>query len=499
MVLEGRVIKNKYFDSVTLMILAKKIKTKSGVIDAAVVMGTKENQEILKNSQMFLDVFSGADTSDMLVAISAKTSQLVEEVIKDLDQTILSLKKNVEGKKESIKSIEAATQNFDANMALISVPGKYAALVADDALNKNLNVMMFSDNVSIEDEILLKKKAHAKKLLMMGPDCGTAIINGVPLAFANVVKKGSIGVVAASGTGLQEVTVQINNLGGGISQAIGTGGRDIKKEIGGVMMIDAIKMLDKDKETKVIVLVSKPPHLDVLKKIGNAVKKIKKPVIAVFLGAEKNKLKEFPFIFADTLFDAAMLAVKKSGLKKLPKIDAVKIKSKNIKQRTFLRGLYSGGTFAYEAQIILKDLENLYSNVATKNSLSLEDNSKSKGHTIIDLGEDEFTVGRPHPMIDFSLRNERILKEAEDKTVKVILFDLVLGYGSNLSPMKDLKETLSLAMKKCRQEIVFICNICGTNQDPQNKSQVVEELHQLGVHVLDNHKEAVILARSILK
>ena len=62
----------------------------------------------------------------------------------------------------------------------------------------------------------------------MGPDCGTAIINGVPLCFANVVRRGDIGIVGASGTGTQEVTVIIDKMGGGVSQVIGTGGRDLK-------------------------------------------------------------------------------------------------------------------------------------------------------------------------------------------------------------------------------------------------------------------------------
>src|SRR5690606_14776291 len=125
-------------------------------------------------------------------------------------------------------------------------PGVYAAFEAFRALENNLNVMMFSDNVTVEDEIKLKDLAVKKDLLMMGPDCGTAIINGVGLCFANKIKRGPIGLVAASGTGLQEVTVLIDQFGGGISQAIGVGGRDLSKDVMGRMTLHAINALNAD-------------------------------------------------------------------------------------------------------------------------------------------------------------------------------------------------------------------------------------------------------------
>src|SRR4030095_10708603 len=125
----------------------------------------------------------------------------------------------------------------DADIALISVPGDYAAAEALKALAQGLNVMLFFDNVAIADERAIKLYARARTLLVMGPDCGTAIVNGVPLGFANVVRRGDIGLVAASGTGLQEVTCRIHNLGGGISQAIGTGGRDLKDAGGGMPVL----------------------------------------------------------------------------------------------------------------------------------------------------------------------------------------------------------------------------------------------------------------------
>ena len=359
-------------------------------------------------------------------------------------------------------------------------------------LEKNLHVMLFSDNVPIENEVVLKKFAAKKGLLVMGPDCGTAIINGIPLAFANVVRRGPIGIVAAAGTGLQEVSTLISNAGSGISQAIGTGGRDVKKEVGGIMFLAGLKALASDPQTKVILLVSKPPHPSVLRSVRREVKRIRKPVVSLLLGADGEGPK--------TLEDAALQAVALATGRKVEDLqDRPAFPSRSPRargRRKYIRGLFSGGTFCAEAQLILQDaLSPLYSNAPAGRAKQLRDSLKSVKHTIIDLGEDEFTVGRPHPMIDYSLRNKRILAEAADPETAVILLDVVLGYGSNMDPAGELAPVIRAASKK----VSVVCSVTGTDADPQNRSKVAAALKRAGAIVMPSNAAACRLAGKLVK
>jgi succinyl-CoA synthetase alpha subunit len=367
--------------------------------------------------------------------------------------------------------------------------------------------MLFSNNVPLKKEVELKKYALENDLLLMGPDCGTAIINGVPLAFANVVKRGNIGVVASSGTGLQEVTTLISNGGGGISQAIGTGGRDVKKEVGGMMFITAMKVLAKDENTNAILLVSKPPHPSVLQKIGHEVKKIKKPVVAVFLGADPDHVRSFGITPASDLEAGAKTMLECAGIESTfsPPMDTEKIAGElagklNYNQK-YLRALFTGGTFCSETQIILKDLNDVFSNVPIGDSSPLADVWKSEKHTVIDLGEDVFTLGKPHPMIDFSTRNKRIIKEVKDRETAVILLDLVLGYGANMNPFPEIipviKEAKQLA-KAYDRHLPIVCSVTGTDEDPQNKRSVVKALKDAGVIVCQSNAEASKLCKRVI-
>ena len=370
----------------------------------------------------------------------------------------------------------------EANLAVISIAGRYAGDEAMRALEAGLHVMLFSDNVPLEKEIALKKFAAKRGLLVMGPDCGTAIINGVPLAFANVVNRGNIGIVAAAGTGLQEVSCIISNAGAGISQAIGTGGRDVKKEVGGIMFIEGLKALAKDEQTKVILLVSKPPHPAVLKKIEKVLKTIRKPVVTMFIGASPG-----------TLEDAALKAVALSrGKQSQAAASRVKI-PKPKKGQKYIRGLFSGGTFCAEAQILLG--KDAFSNAPTGKSKQLKSSLKSQKNTFLDLGEDEFTVGRPHPMIDYSLRNKRILEEAADHETAVILLDVVLVYGSHPDPAYELDGVIREASRK----VAVVCSITGTDKDPQNRSRVAAALKKAGAIVMPSNAAACKLAGSIIQ
>lgn len=499
----GKIKKGAYYDSVSLMNVGKALSAKPGVIDAAIVMGTKENAGILERSGLWQALFEDTTDSDLLIAVKAETEAVATAMLTEANELLAqSLKKSdTGGTAEQPWSLDGAIRILpEANLVLISVAGRYAAREAMKALERGLHVMLFSDNVSIEDELKLKQVAHRKGLLVMGPDCGTAIINGVPLAFANVVRRGSIGIVAASGTGLQEVTCIISNEGAGISQAIGTGGRDVKKDVGGIMFLDALRALADDEGTQVIVLLSKPPHESVVTEIQKLTAGISKPVIPFFLGANTG---------IGSLEEAALraVAVAQGGDPELV-AQRLKLRDQELEElarrearmckpgRRYVRGLFSGGTFCSEAQIIWKNwIVPLYSNAPAGSAIRLKDVLQSEANTVIDLGEDEFTVGRPHPMIDYSLRNQRIREEAKDPETAVILLDIVLGYGSNMNPMEELRAVICEAASKTR----VICSVTGTDQDPQNRKQIIAGLEAAGATVMPSNAAACKLAGYIIR
>lgn len=517
MVIKGVIKKGEYFDSVSLMIVARQLTEISGVEDAAVVMGTQENKLILDSSELLIDEFKSTNDTDLLIVVEASDEKIVDEAISKVDELLINIRsKSDDASDYTPKSLEGALKILpDANLSLISVAGKFAAYEAMKALENGLHVMLFSDNVSIDQELKLKNLATENGLLVMGPDCGTAIINGVPLAFANVVKRGNVGIVAAAGTGLQEVSCIISNMGVGISQALGTGGRDVKKEIGGIMFIESLRALKDDSETEIIVLVSKPPHEDVLKKIAKEIKTIEKPIVAIFLGSETSIIKEVGAIPATNLEEAAFKAVSLATGKNLDEYDVKsETKKKKIldlaskecmnkgKGQKYLRGLFSGGTLCTETQILFKSVGDVYGNAPLRKELKLENSLKSYQHTVVDLGGDEFTVGRPHPMIDFSLRNKRILEEAKDSDVAVILLDVVLGYGSHMEPGKELSPVIKLSKQIAKEEgrdLSIVCSITGTDEDPQGRTKVKNELENAGAIVMGTNAEASLLTKYIIE
>lgn len=495
MITLGRIKKGAYHDSVSLMRVGKSIAGTDGVAEAALVMGTKSNLGILKASGLLISDFAKATDTDLLLAVKARDAKTAEAALNAAEAALKSKAAAVGASSGETRpsDLDGAVKVLpDANLALISVAGRYAGTLAMRCLEKGLHVMLFSDNVPIEKEIELKKFAAKKGLLVMGPDCGTAIINGIPLAFANVVRRGPIGIVAAAGTGLQEVSTIISNEGSGISQAIGTGGRDVKKEVGGIMFLAGLKALAADPQTKVILLVSKPPHPSVLNRVRREVRRIRKPVVSLLLGAEGDGPK--------TLEEAALQAVALATGRKVEDLqDRAESQSRPRRargRRKYVRGLFSGGTFCAEAQIILEDtLGQLYSNAPTGRTKQLKDSLKSQKHSFVDLGEDEFTVGRPHPMIDFSLRNKRILAEAADPETAVILLDVVLGYGSNMDPAAELAPVIRTASRK----VPVVCSVTGTDGDPQNRSRVVKALKAAGAIVMPSNAAACAYAGNAVK
>lgn len=497
---------NAYFDSVTLMLFSSRLNSVEGIEQAAVMMGTDHNKELMKNSGILTnDVAEKATSNDLIIGIKATSQEVIDLAIKTLNEQFENKSKSSSGSnKVVLRTLDAAVKHSpDLNFAIVSIPGRFAKNEVMKCLKNNIHVLLFSDNVSIEDENELKEYAVKNQLLMMGPDCGTAIINGVSIGFSNVVKRGNIGLVAASGTGLQEVTVIIDRLGSGVSQAIGTGGRDLKEAIGGKMMLMALEALNRDESTEVIGMISKPPSKLVLKRILDLVSTFNKPVVACFLGAQSNDFDSSNVYPAETLEEAAKVLVTLSkGLDphETPiEIKDPKLQLSNENTGKYIRGVYTGGTLAYESILILKkQLKETYSNISSDSKYLLKDVETSTKHTVMDMGDDFFTNGRPHPMIDPSLRSERLIKEVKDPETAVLLLDCVIGYGSHDDPAGELIKAINKAMEHAQHPITIIGSVCGTSSDPQNRAEQENKLRSAGVIVMDTNAQAARLATNLV-
>jgi len=508
----------EYYDSVTLLEVAQGLLDLEGVVDAAVVMGTPANKGILADAELLTPEAEAASADDLVIAVRAESEAIAEQAMEEADRLLKASHEVVQGAgfAPRPKTMEAALKQMpDANIVLISVAGRYAGGVAEEALKHDLHVFLFSDNVPLEEEIKLKETAREKGLLVMGPDAGTAIINGVALGFADDVPPGPVGVVAASGTGLQAVTSYMARRGVGITQAIGTGGRDLSVAVGGIMMSEGFKALQADPESKIILLVSKPPAPEVAEKVLALVKESEKPTVVCFLGGDPEMAKKAGAIAAETLEEAAVIAAAlargesyEDAMKSLAeqeealKAQAAELKKKLKPEQKYFRGLFTGGTFCYETQLILqKMLGPIASNAPVDKKMKLADSNKSEGHTAVDLGEDEFTVGRLHPMIDPTLRNRRIIHEAKDPETAVIFLDIVLGYGVHPDPAGAAVEAIAEAKQVAAadgREIIFIASVCGTEGDPQNAVAQEMKLEEAGVIVLPTNAAATRLAGYIL-
>ncbi|MCU0694036.1 MAG: hypothetical protein MUF54_21810, partial [Polyangiaceae bacterium] len=391
---------------------------------------------------------------------------------------------------------------------VISVPGAYAAYEARKALAAGLHVMIFSDNVRVEDELSLKDDAVRRGLLLMGPDCGTAIINGTMLGFANKVRRGPIGIVGASGTGTQEITCLIDRAGSGISQAIGTGGRDLSESVGARTTLFSIDALAADPDTRVIVVVSKPPSPAVAARVLERLASVNKPVVVQFVGAQRRETKG-NVVHAPDLESAAWAAVDlASGAdpasRNLPPYPAQELGSelvgKTAKQRA-IRGLFTGGTMAAEALAVMT---RAFGPVATNLSHgACAPTQVAPGeHLVLDLGGDEFTQGRPHPMIDPTPRFERLMKEADNDAMAVALLDIVLGTGSHADPAGAMIPAIEQAKARAisrGQTLSVVASVTGTAGDSQGLAAQIAKLVKAGVVVCPSNIQAVRLACAIVE
>jgi FdrA protein len=476
------------------MQLQRSLAELPGIQDAGVVMGTNANKELLEQSGLLSPEAEAANADDLVIVVRAEDRTAAEAALAQVDELLARRRSTIEQEYQP-KSLAAAADLLpDANWVLISVPGRYAAGVAREALGLGKHVFLYSDNVSLEDEISLKQAAAQKGLLVMGPDCGTAIVNGVGLGFANRVRRGPIGVVGASGTGLQMVTARIHQLGSGITQAFGTGGRDLSEPVGAVTARQALDLLRRDEETSVIILISKPPSAAVADHLLRVARASGKPVVVNFIGYTPSASVSGNIHFARTLEETAQLAVDLAANvhSEPPILDGT---SPFAPSQRYLRGLFSGGTLAYETLLILQDyLPTVYSNAPLKDGPKLDNPHESREHTVVDLGEDEFTVGRLHPMLDNDLRIRRLHQEAADPETAVLLLDVVLGFGAHPDPASELAPAIKQAREQARaagRHLEVVAVVVGTDEDPQDFQAQAAALQEAGAHVETNNETAV--------
>ncbi|GAB1483254.1 hypothetical protein MASR2M78_20700 [Treponema sp.] len=469
---------NSYFDSVTLMRLSVELGKLPGVQKVSAMMGTPANLTMLSDQGLYRQTLPEVGPADLCVCVAYSAEENLPEVV-------LAEKAFLEAGSTSAPSTtrsatatavgswkEGALALSEPRVAFISLPGPSAAVEAKRALDADFDVFLFSDNIDQDDEVILKQRARDAGRLVMGPDCGTAMIGGIRFGFANRVRAGSVGLVAASGTGAQEIASALDRAGIGISHIIGTGGHDLSGAVGGITTRQAAILLAEDQGTKRIVVISKPPDPDVAKDLTVFLAKLGKPVSILFLGMEVAKASG-SLSFYRTFGD--LIAHETGQVAEIPQV-------KHHSQGRFIRALYVGGSFAYQAADLLKV------------KMSVEGKPwTAMGHCVVDFGDDRFTQGRPHPMIDGSLRQQVIHEVLVDLTTGVLVCDVVLGDGSEDDPAGRIVQAVQQA-RKDRQGTDFpavIVHVVGTAQDLQGYARQVGSLRDAGVLVADTSTAAL--------
>ena len=502
--------KNQYYDSVFLMGINKKLSEFPGVNQTAVLMGTEKNKELLADIGVQDPEIISADANDLIVAVMAETQTLVEAVLSDLDRILNSEYGESPAKKWSNLE-EGLEHQPDSNLVVISIPGEFVYREAKKALEAGLHVFIFSSNVPLEDEKKLKEFAAQKNLLVMGPDCGTSLLSGKGIGFANGVRRGPIGVIGASGTGLQEFSCQIHNAGSGISQAIGTGTNDVSDLIGGITSFLAVDALEADPATKVITFISKPPGKMVEKALINRLKKSSKPAVCCFLGSDSTTIQDGKIKISSTIDGAAAWALHyATGSPAAADIsltadDMSRVDDEVIKyspEQRYLRGIFAGGTFCYQSQFVLQNMGvEINSNAPLNKTFKLENPDQSQASSIVDMGDEMYTQGKPHPMIDGTLRIERILRESSDPEVAILFLDFILGYNASADPAGELLDAISQAQRNVElrgSHLTVVASICGTENDVQDVELQTKLLRNQDVIVFQSNSQAAAFCGTLL-
>jgi FdrA protein len=497
--------KKRYVDSVSLMSAAARVSELLGVENIEIGMATVINHNFL--TELGYQLPEDITPDDLVVCVTAENEESCDKAIQAAMDII---------NRKNVASVSSFTSLDDPNLKAetydlcqISLPGEYVFEEAKKAIDKGLDLFIFSDNVSLDEERKLKEYGRLKGKLVMGPDAGVGLINGVALATGSICSVGPVGIVGASGSGAQEVGCLIERRGLGVSHIIGTGGRDLYPEIGGITMLQGIEKLENDEATKLIVLVSKLADLEVMDKVLTRADKCTKPVVAVFMGSDETLFSKHKVTPAYSLEEAALKAVEiLTGVVQKPQLtdeQIQKIAEEEVArvplERKYFRGLYCGGTFTEEGLLYFskhnKDTV-LHSNLKNKYSKKLQDSHQSVGHTILDIGTEEFTAEAPHPVFNPELRLKRMRQELKDPEVAVVLLDFITGPGV-------AKDPITSHAKECKRvkdeniPIIFIANICGSVNDPQNIKEKVKLLKEAGVIVTGSNYESARLASAMMK
>jgi FdrA protein len=494
--------KNQYYDSVFLMSVNARVLKIEGVQQTVVLMGSQTNKQLLREIGIQGTEIDTAQPNDLIVAAIADSMEIVDQVLGNLDGWLNTVQEETPA--SQLHTLEdGLAMKKAANLAVISIPGDYAAYEARKAIEARLNVFIFSGNVSAEEELELKLLAKQKGVIVMGPDCGTSLINGMGIGFANVVRKGCIGVIGAAGTGLQEFTSQAHNLGFGISHAIGTGSHDLSDKIGGLTAFSALEALEKDSKTKVVTFISKPPGTKTLEHLLERIGSCDKPVIGCFLGVDPEAISgRKNLIPANTIDEAVRLAINITGSSIQQESDLSQDDFKVLaderaawsSEQRYLRGILAGGTFCYQSQQILRKAGiTVHSNspLDVKHKLHHPDNSFQ--HSLVDMGDEYYVVGKPHPMIDGTMRRQRIIAECHDLEVAILYLDFILGYSASMDPVGELIDAVDEAKHVYKQRggsLTIIASICGTGDDPQDIDLQTKMLSQAGVLVYGSNAKA---------
>jgi succinyl-CoA synthetase alpha subunit len=503
--------KSQYYDSVFLMRIAKTLNDEPGVKESAVLMATDANKELLAEIHITGAAIDAATPNDLVVAVIADDAAIIGQLLASIDkrlQSVSSAKKNT-----SYRSVdEAAISTPECNLVVISVPGAYAAQEARKAIDQGKHVFLFSDNVPLDQEVELKQLARERGRLVMGPDCGTSLIGGVGIGFANRVRRGPIGVVGASGTGIQEFTSLVHQAGSGISHAIGTGSHDLSNAVGGITTLMGIDALEADPGTRVIAIVSKPAGNETLENLMERIQVCKKTVIGCFLGiTDQLQGAGEHFHQAVTIDDAVRSALQSVSVENRLHETAQLVRQEIIqqevaswrKEQRYLRGLFAGGTFCYQTQQVLRDAGlAVYSNAPLDKRYKLENPEVSLEHSVIDLGEDTFTQSKPHPMIDATERRKRILAEADDPEVAILQLDFILGDIASPNPVGDLIEAIREARSVVDRRggcLTVVASVCGTDQDTQGLEHQRKMLEGAGVLVFPSNLQAAKVCANLLR
>lgn len=504
------ILPSLYRDSVVLMQLSRTLEAQPHVHQAAVMMGTPQNRDLLREAGLLTPGGEASGANDLLICVQAETPETAHAALQHT-QELCSMQQQVrqeDAGEAAPRTLATALRRMpDANLVCISVPGQYAHREARRALEQGLHVFLFSDHVDLDAEVELKHLASQHGLLVMGPDCGTSIIRGTPLGFAHQLPCGPVGLIAASGTGLQQVSCLLAHQGVGISHAIGVGGRDLHRELGGHSMRAALQTLARDADTHVIVLISKPPDPVVAGVLAQEAAGIGKPCVLAFIGDDQPRPQITGLHRVTTLEAAAKTAAalalgntSPTNTESLPgHLLAAAETARQALQPTqrLIQGFYCGGTLAAESLWLLRrGLEPVDSNLDDS-----FDAASSARHVVLDLGDEAFTRGRPHPMIDPEVRRQHLLSLAERSETAVVLCDIMLGWGSHDAPSVALAAAWREMQERLRstgRQIIGIATVCGVPDDPQDYDQQCRVLREHGFILADSNAQAVRLAAHIV-